>query len=119
MDSLRDRVKALEIRVETNATALLDAEATARLHRWPELILKCYADGRLDDLAATLPALQSLLTRLEQAGSAIHFRGHWHPLYRVDDPITTERAMSRLEAQSSDFAAAVIDHLSTKENTHD
>ncbi|MBD8873866.1 hypothetical protein [Rhodanobacter sp. DHB23] len=117
MGSLRDRVKALEIRAQTNATALLDVEATARLHHWPELILERYADGRLDDLAATLPALQSLLTRLQQAGSAIRFCGRWHPLYRGNDPIITDRAMTRLEAQGDDFAAAAIDHLSTTE-TH-
>ena len=117
MANLRDRVRALETRVETDATALLDAEATARLHRWPDRILERYAEGRLDDLAATLPVLETLLTRLEQAGSAIRFCGHWHPLYRVNDPITTDRAMTRLEAQGDDFVTAAIDHLSTTEAT--
>ena len=117
MASLRDRVKALETRAQTNTAALLDAEATARLHRWPELILERYAEGRLDDLAARLPALQSLLISLERAGNAIRFCDQWHPLYRVNDPITTDRALTRLEAQGDDFAAAAIDHLSTTE-TH-
>lgn len=117
MASLRDRVRALETRAEADATALLDAKATARLHRWPDRILERYAEGRLDDLAATLPALRALLARLEQTGSAIRFCGHWHPLYRVNDPITTDRAMTRLEAQGDDFAAAAIDHLSTTETT--
>ena len=117
MASLRDRVKALETRAQTNADALLDAEAVKRLDRWPDLILERYTEGRLDDLAATLPALEALLTRLERAGSAIRFCGRWHPLYRGNDPITTDRALTRLEAQGDDFAAAAIDHLSTTE-TH-
>lgn len=117
MASLRDRVRLLEARAQSNATALLDEGAAKRLARWPELILERYAEGRLDDLAASLPALGALLIQLERAGAAIQSHHHWHPLYRVDDPITTERVMARLEAQGDDFAAEALAHLPTKATT--
>lgn len=107
MASLRDRVKALETRAQTNATALLDAEAVKRLGRWPDLILERYTEGRLDDLAATLPSLQSLLASLEQEGSVIRFQDHWHPLYGTEDRDLFERVVSRLDAQGDALAAAI------------
>jgi len=101
MGKLSERIRRLEASNLRDPNELWDEETQRRWERrvdqWPEVLLRRYVEGRLDELA-TQRDIRMILVNLERSGHAIQYNDHWHLLYRVDDENLTAAVLDRLNA---------------------